>query len=131
MRLYSTANERRLDRNRLFVCLAAKCRRDARDPAVAPAFQDRRHFRNAGILPGFLLIRRRNAYDLSGSLVPQRIIKYIITKQIFYIIKKYQEIFVIVVIRNLYYESVEACCSKIRQANINATAKHRLHFFKK
>ncbi|MDR2171721.1 MAG: hypothetical protein LBP59_16380 [Planctomycetaceae bacterium] len=33
-RLYSTANERRLDRNRLLVCLAAKCRRDARDPSV-------------------------------------------------------------------------------------------------
>ncbi|MDR2171769.1 MAG: hypothetical protein LBP59_16620 [Planctomycetaceae bacterium] len=30
--MYSTANERGLDRNRLFVCLSAKCRRDARDP---------------------------------------------------------------------------------------------------
>ncbi|MDR2172165.1 MAG: hypothetical protein LBP59_18625 [Planctomycetaceae bacterium] len=44
MRLYSTANERRLYLNRLFVCLSAKCRRDARDPLVSPAFQDRRHF---------------------------------------------------------------------------------------
>ncbi|MDR2168910.1 MAG: hypothetical protein LBP59_02090 [Planctomycetaceae bacterium] len=43
MRLYSTANERGLDHNRLFVCLAAKCRRDARNPVVSPAFQDRRH----------------------------------------------------------------------------------------
>ncbi|MDR2172343.1 MAG: hypothetical protein LBP59_19535 [Planctomycetaceae bacterium] len=42
MRLYSTANERGFDRNRLFVCLSAKCRRDARDPLVSPAFQDRR-----------------------------------------------------------------------------------------
>ncbi|MDR2171741.1 MAG: hypothetical protein LBP59_16480 [Planctomycetaceae bacterium] len=41
MRLYSTANERGFDLNRLFVCLSAKCRRDARDPAVSPAFQDR------------------------------------------------------------------------------------------
>ncbi|MDR2171096.1 MAG: hypothetical protein LBP59_13210 [Planctomycetaceae bacterium] len=41
MRLYSTANERGLYLNRLFVCLSAKCRRDARDPAVSPAFQDR------------------------------------------------------------------------------------------
>ncbi|MDR2171026.1 MAG: hypothetical protein LBP59_12860 [Planctomycetaceae bacterium] len=40
-RLYSTANERGLDRNSLFVCLSAKCRRDARDPLVSPAFQDR------------------------------------------------------------------------------------------
>ncbi|MDR2169350.1 MAG: hypothetical protein LBP59_04340 [Planctomycetaceae bacterium] len=47
MRLYSTANERGLDRNRLFVCLAANCRRDARDPLVSPAFQDRGHFRIA------------------------------------------------------------------------------------
>ncbi|MDR2168645.1 MAG: hypothetical protein LBP59_00705 [Planctomycetaceae bacterium] len=44
MRLYSTANERRLDRNSLFVCLAAKCRRDARDPLVSPAFRDRGRF---------------------------------------------------------------------------------------
>ncbi|MDR2172332.1 MAG: hypothetical protein LBP59_19480 [Planctomycetaceae bacterium] len=44
MRLYSTANERGFDLKRLFVCLAAKCRRDARDPVVLPAFQDRRHF---------------------------------------------------------------------------------------
>ncbi|MDR2169545.1 MAG: hypothetical protein LBP59_05335 [Planctomycetaceae bacterium] len=44
MRLYSTANERFFDLKRLFVCLAAKCRRDARDPVVSPAFQDRRHF---------------------------------------------------------------------------------------
>ncbi|MDR2169804.1 MAG: hypothetical protein LBP59_06655 [Planctomycetaceae bacterium] len=42
MRLYSTANERGFDLNRLFVCLSAKCRRDARDPMVSPAFQDRR-----------------------------------------------------------------------------------------
>ncbi|MDR2171710.1 MAG: hypothetical protein LBP59_16325 [Planctomycetaceae bacterium] len=41
MRLYSTANERGLDLNRLFVCLSAKCRRDARDPLVSPAFWDR------------------------------------------------------------------------------------------
>ncbi|MDR2171093.1 MAG: hypothetical protein LBP59_13195 [Planctomycetaceae bacterium] len=26
----------------LFVCLAAKCRRDARNPVVTPAFQDRK-----------------------------------------------------------------------------------------
>jgi hypothetical protein len=38
MRLYSTANERGLYLNRLFVCLSAKCRRDARDPLVLPAF---------------------------------------------------------------------------------------------
>ncbi|MDR2169601.1 MAG: hypothetical protein LBP59_05620 [Planctomycetaceae bacterium] len=44
MWLYSTANERGLYLNRLFVCLAAKCRRDARDPLVSPAFQDRKHF---------------------------------------------------------------------------------------
>ncbi|MDR2168823.1 MAG: hypothetical protein LBP59_01615 [Planctomycetaceae bacterium] len=42
MRLYSTANERGLDQNSLFVCLSAKCRRDARDPLVSSAFQDRR-----------------------------------------------------------------------------------------
>jgi hypothetical protein len=30
--------------NNLFVCLSAKCRRDARDPLVSPAFQDRRYF---------------------------------------------------------------------------------------
>ncbi|MDR2169495.1 MAG: hypothetical protein LBP59_05070 [Planctomycetaceae bacterium] len=42
MRLYSTANERGFDLKRLFVCLAAKCRRDAHDPLVSPAFQDRR-----------------------------------------------------------------------------------------
>ncbi|MDR2171384.1 MAG: hypothetical protein LBP59_14675 [Planctomycetaceae bacterium] len=41
MRLYSTANERCFDLKRLFVCLSAKCRRDARDPLVSPAFQDR------------------------------------------------------------------------------------------
>ncbi|MDR2168820.1 MAG: hypothetical protein LBP59_01600, partial [Planctomycetaceae bacterium] len=56
MRLYSTANERTFDLKRLFVCLTAKCRRDARDPAVSPAFQDRRHlayvpFRFAGETP--------------------------------------------------------------------------------
>ncbi|MDR2171937.1 MAG: hypothetical protein LBP59_17470 [Planctomycetaceae bacterium] len=50
MRLYSTANERRLDRNSLFVCLAAKCRRDVRDPVVSSAFQDRKHFRIAVLL---------------------------------------------------------------------------------
>ncbi|MDR2171823.1 MAG: hypothetical protein LBP59_16895 [Planctomycetaceae bacterium] len=61
MRLYSTANERSYNLNNLFVCLAAKCRRDARDPLVAPAFQVRRHFRIAGISPVFLQIRRRNA----------------------------------------------------------------------
>ncbi|MDR2171613.1 MAG: hypothetical protein LBP59_15835 [Planctomycetaceae bacterium] len=44
MRLYSTAGERGFDLKRLFVCLSAKCRRDARDPLVSPAFQDRRHF---------------------------------------------------------------------------------------
>jgi hypothetical protein len=44
MRLYSTANERGLDRKRLFVCLSANSRRDARDPLVSPAFEDRRHF---------------------------------------------------------------------------------------
>ncbi|MDR2171805.1 MAG: hypothetical protein LBP59_16800 [Planctomycetaceae bacterium] len=43
MRLYSTADERFFDLKRLFVCLSAKCRRDARDPLVSPAFQDRRH----------------------------------------------------------------------------------------
>ncbi|MDR2170223.1 MAG: hypothetical protein LBP59_08790, partial [Planctomycetaceae bacterium] len=52
MRLYSTANERVFDLNRLFVCLAANCRRDARDPLVSPAFQDRRRFRIANISPG-------------------------------------------------------------------------------
>ncbi|MDR2171730.1 MAG: hypothetical protein LBP59_16425 [Planctomycetaceae bacterium] len=44
MRLYSTANERGFTLKRLFVCLAAKCRRDARDPLVSPVFQDLRHF---------------------------------------------------------------------------------------
>ncbi|MDR2169198.1 MAG: hypothetical protein LBP59_03560 [Planctomycetaceae bacterium] len=29
--------------------------------SVSPAFQDRRHFRIAGTLPGLLQIRRRNA----------------------------------------------------------------------
>ncbi|MDR2171269.1 MAG: hypothetical protein LBP59_14085 [Planctomycetaceae bacterium] len=43
MRLYSTANERGFDLKRLFICLSAKCRRDARDPLVSPAFLDRRH----------------------------------------------------------------------------------------
>jgi hypothetical protein len=43
MRLYSTANERGFDLNRFIGCLSATCRRDARDPAVSPAFQDRRH----------------------------------------------------------------------------------------
>ncbi|MDR2172476.1 MAG: hypothetical protein LBP59_20235 [Planctomycetaceae bacterium] len=33
MRLYSTANERGFVLNRLFVCLAAKCRRDTCDPS--------------------------------------------------------------------------------------------------
>ncbi|MDR2172468.1 MAG: hypothetical protein LBP59_20185 [Planctomycetaceae bacterium] len=33
-RLYSTANERGFALNRLFVCLSAKCRRDARDLLV-------------------------------------------------------------------------------------------------
>ncbi|MDR2169464.1 MAG: hypothetical protein LBP59_04910 [Planctomycetaceae bacterium] len=42
MRLYSTAGERGFDRNRFIGCLSAKCRRDARDPLVSPAFQDRR-----------------------------------------------------------------------------------------
>ncbi|MDR2168587.1 MAG: hypothetical protein LBP59_00415 [Planctomycetaceae bacterium] len=37
MRLYSTANERGFDLNRFIGCLSAKCRRDARDPAVSPA----------------------------------------------------------------------------------------------
>ncbi|MDR2168650.1 MAG: hypothetical protein LBP59_00730 [Planctomycetaceae bacterium] len=49
------------DLKRLFVCLSAKCRRDARDPLVSPAFQDRGHFRIASISPMFLQIRRRNA----------------------------------------------------------------------
>ncbi|MDR2170922.1 MAG: hypothetical protein LBP59_12335 [Planctomycetaceae bacterium] len=31
--MYSTADERGLDRNSLFVCLAANCRRDACDPS--------------------------------------------------------------------------------------------------
>ncbi|MDR2172114.1 MAG: hypothetical protein LBP59_18370 [Planctomycetaceae bacterium] len=35
--MYSTAVERFFDLNRLFVCLSAKCRRDARDPLVSPA----------------------------------------------------------------------------------------------
>ncbi|MDR2171049.1 MAG: hypothetical protein LBP59_12975 [Planctomycetaceae bacterium] len=48
MRLYSTAGERGLYLNSLFVCLSAKCRRDARDPAVSHAFQNRR--RNAAYL---------------------------------------------------------------------------------
>jgi hypothetical protein len=52
VRLYSTANERGFDLKRLFVCLAAKCRRDARDPLVSPAFQDRRRFRIANISLG-------------------------------------------------------------------------------
>ncbi|MDR2171149.1 MAG: hypothetical protein LBP59_13480 [Planctomycetaceae bacterium] len=52
MRLYSTANERVFDLNRLFVCLAAKCRRDARDPVVSPTFQDRIYFRIANISHG-------------------------------------------------------------------------------
>ncbi|MDR2171796.1 MAG: hypothetical protein LBP59_16755 [Planctomycetaceae bacterium] len=52
MRLYSTANERGFDLKRLFVCLAAKCRRDARDPLVSSAFQNRRYFRIANISPG-------------------------------------------------------------------------------
>ncbi|MDR2170960.1 MAG: hypothetical protein LBP59_12525 [Planctomycetaceae bacterium] len=39
MRLYSTANERGLDRNRFIGCLSATCRRDARDPLVSPAFR--------------------------------------------------------------------------------------------
>jgi hypothetical protein len=34
MRLYSTANERGFDLKRLFVCLAANCRRDTRDPLI-------------------------------------------------------------------------------------------------
>ncbi|MDR2170037.1 MAG: hypothetical protein LBP59_07845 [Planctomycetaceae bacterium] len=44
MRLYSTANERDFDLKCLFVCLSANSRRDARDPLVSPAFQDRGHF---------------------------------------------------------------------------------------
>ncbi|MDR2169293.1 MAG: hypothetical protein LBP59_04055 [Planctomycetaceae bacterium] len=47
MRLYSTANERGLARNSLFVCLSAKCRRDARVPLVSPAFQDRRRIESS------------------------------------------------------------------------------------
>ncbi|MDR2169911.1 MAG: hypothetical protein LBP59_07210 [Planctomycetaceae bacterium] len=59
MRLYSTANERGFALKRLFVCLAAKCRRDARDPLVSPVFQDRKHFawcffRFAGETPAIL-----------------------------------------------------------------------------
>ncbi|MDR2171125.1 MAG: hypothetical protein LBP59_13355 [Planctomycetaceae bacterium] len=38
--------------NRLFGCLSATCRRDARDPLVSPAFQNRRHFRITGVSPG-------------------------------------------------------------------------------
>ncbi|MDR2170880.1 MAG: hypothetical protein LBP59_12120, partial [Planctomycetaceae bacterium] len=49
--MYSTADEQGLDRNRLFVCLSANCRRDARDPLVSPVFQNRRHFRIANISP--------------------------------------------------------------------------------
>ncbi|MDR2172230.1 MAG: hypothetical protein LBP59_18965 [Planctomycetaceae bacterium] len=51
-RLYSTANERGFDRNRFIGCLSATCRRDARDPVVSPAFQDRRRFRIANSSPG-------------------------------------------------------------------------------
>ncbi|MDR2169300.1 MAG: hypothetical protein LBP59_04090 [Planctomycetaceae bacterium] len=40
MRLYSTANERGFDLKRLFVCLSANCRRDARDPAQFFVTQD-------------------------------------------------------------------------------------------
>ncbi|MDR2168530.1 MAG: hypothetical protein LBP59_00115 [Planctomycetaceae bacterium] len=38
MRLYSTAVDRGLDRNRFIGCLSATCRRDARDPLVSPVF---------------------------------------------------------------------------------------------
>ncbi|MDR2169240.1 MAG: hypothetical protein LBP59_03770, partial [Planctomycetaceae bacterium] len=44
MRLYSTADERCFDLNRFIGCLSATCRRDARDPLVSSALQDRRHF---------------------------------------------------------------------------------------
>ncbi|MDR2169720.1 MAG: hypothetical protein LBP59_06230 [Planctomycetaceae bacterium] len=36
--MYSTANERGYISTDFFVCLAAKCRRDARDPSVSPEF---------------------------------------------------------------------------------------------
>ncbi|MDR2171842.1 MAG: hypothetical protein LBP59_16990 [Planctomycetaceae bacterium] len=52
MRLYSTANERGFDLNRFIGCLSATCRRDARDPLVSPAFQNRRRFRIANSSPG-------------------------------------------------------------------------------
>jgi hypothetical protein len=43
---------------RLFVCLSANCRRDARDPLVSPAFQDRgRNY----ISNAFLFAFRQNA----------------------------------------------------------------------
>ncbi|MDR2172585.1 MAG: hypothetical protein LBP59_20790 [Planctomycetaceae bacterium] len=50
--MYSTANERGYISTDFFVCLSAKCRRDARDPVVSPAFQNRRQFRIANISPG-------------------------------------------------------------------------------
>ncbi|MDR2171782.1 MAG: hypothetical protein LBP59_16685 [Planctomycetaceae bacterium] len=40
--MYSTANERGFDLNRFIGCLSATCRRDARDPVVSSAIQDRR-----------------------------------------------------------------------------------------
>ncbi|MDR2170100.1 MAG: hypothetical protein LBP59_08160 [Planctomycetaceae bacterium] len=39
--MYSTANERGLDLNSLFVCLAANCRRDACDPLVCGSLKKR------------------------------------------------------------------------------------------
>ncbi|MDR2171907.1 MAG: hypothetical protein LBP59_17315 [Planctomycetaceae bacterium] len=53
MRLYSTADDRGFARNRFIGCLSETCRRDARDPLVSPAIQDRRRFRIANILPAF------------------------------------------------------------------------------
>ncbi|MDR2171416.1 MAG: hypothetical protein LBP59_14835 [Planctomycetaceae bacterium] len=40
--MYSTANERGFALKRFIGCLSATCRRDARDPVVSSAIQDRR-----------------------------------------------------------------------------------------
>ncbi|MDR2172143.1 MAG: hypothetical protein LBP59_18515 [Planctomycetaceae bacterium] len=56
MRLYSTANERGFALNRFFGCLSATCRRDARDPLVSHAFQNRTRLYSTASDGGFVIV---------------------------------------------------------------------------
>ncbi|MDR2172246.1 MAG: hypothetical protein LBP59_19045 [Planctomycetaceae bacterium] len=72
MRLYSTANERGLYLKRLFVCLAANCRRDARDPLVSPAFRIAGDSGSQTFRLVFIQIRRRLACKRLYSTANER-----------------------------------------------------------